>query len=359
MTEIIADPDGDEPGVFIADFGIARPLEDISGITTTNMTVGTVAYSAPEQLMGEPMDGRADQYALAATTYHLLTGAQLFPNSNPAVVIGRHLNAAAPALADTRPELASLDPVLAAALAKSRDDRFACCQDFAREFATATVARPGASPTAPTQEAPVAAGPVALPGGRRYSPVWFAVAVVIVLGFLTVGVTLWRPWANQGDQVAHPSTTSSVATTVSTAPTTTPVTSAPPPASSTSSPPPPPQLTTPLAPTYPPAGALGEWCTDKNGIGTGPEGTLYYCARLQATDGYQWSLTPDEIPNPAITSYTPPPPSDIDPNGPSPMEPCTVPGAITPGTLGLMRCNFIDTRALGGGTGWVWGVAPR
>jgi serine/threonine protein kinase, bacterial len=38
------------------------------------MTVGTVAYSAPEQLMGEDVDGRADEYALAATTFHLLTG---------------------------------------------------------------------------------------------------------------------------------------------------------------------------------------------------------------------------------------------------------------------------------------------
>jgi len=43
------------------------------------MTVGTVAYAAPEQLMGESMDGRADEYALAATTYNLLTGSQLFP----------------------------------------------------------------------------------------------------------------------------------------------------------------------------------------------------------------------------------------------------------------------------------------
>ena len=74
------------------------------------MTVGTVAYSAPEQLMGEEIDGRADQYALAATAYHLLTGSQLFPHSNPAVVISRHLNAAPPALADTRPELASPRP---------------------------------------------------------------------------------------------------------------------------------------------------------------------------------------------------------------------------------------------------------
>lgn len=75
------------------------------------MTVGTVAYAAPEQLMGEATDGRADEYALAATTYNLLTGSQLFPNSNPAVVISRHLNTPASALADVRPELASLDPV--------------------------------------------------------------------------------------------------------------------------------------------------------------------------------------------------------------------------------------------------------
>jgi serine/threonine protein kinase, bacterial len=59
------------------------------------MTVGTVAYAAPEQLMGEQIDGRADQYALAATAYHLLKGSQLYPHSNPAVVISRHLNAPA------------------------------------------------------------------------------------------------------------------------------------------------------------------------------------------------------------------------------------------------------------------------
>jgi serine/threonine protein kinase len=69
------DDDGEQQ-ILLADFGIARNLDDISGLTTTNMTVGTVAYSAPEQLMGETVDGRADQYALAATTYHLLTGSQ-------------------------------------------------------------------------------------------------------------------------------------------------------------------------------------------------------------------------------------------------------------------------------------------
>lgn len=86
------DDDG-EQRILLTDFGIARDVNDISGLTTTNMTVGTVAYCAPEQFLGEDLDGRADQYALAATTYHLLTGSPLFSNSNPAVVISRHLQA--------------------------------------------------------------------------------------------------------------------------------------------------------------------------------------------------------------------------------------------------------------------------
>ncbi len=49
-----------------------------------NLTVGTVTYATPEQLMGlDGIDGRTDQYALAATACHLLTGSQLFPSSNP------------------------------------------------------------------------------------------------------------------------------------------------------------------------------------------------------------------------------------------------------------------------------------
>jgi serine/threonine protein kinase len=53
-------------------------MDDVSGLTVTNMTIGTVDYSAPEQLMGEPIDGRADQYSLAATAYYLLTAKTLF-----------------------------------------------------------------------------------------------------------------------------------------------------------------------------------------------------------------------------------------------------------------------------------------
>ncbi|OBK40316.1 hypothetical protein A5658_22040 [Mycobacterium sp. 1245111.1] len=127
--------------VLLADFGIARHLAEVSGLTATNMTVGTVTHAAPEQLMGETLDGRADQYALAATAFHLLTGSPPYQHSNPVAVISQHLNAAPPKLADSRPELAGLDDVLGRALAKKPDDRFATSREFATQLRD--TARPG------------------------------------------------------------------------------------------------------------------------------------------------------------------------------------------------------------------------
>ncbi|TDK96495.1 serine/threonine protein kinase [Mycobacterium paragordonae] len=197
--------DEDEQQILLTDFGIARNVDEISGITATNMTVGTVAYCAPEQLLGDDVDGRADQYALAASAYHLLTGSQLFPHSNPAVVISRHLNIQPPALAETRPELAGLDPVLAVALAKLPADRFRRCSDFARALADeSTDARTaGGSSAAPTRPAPV---PRPTPpsvadgnGRKRNSPStdWKVSGVVAAVLLVVAGLaSIWRPWTS-------------------------------------------------------------------------------------------------------------------------------------------------------------------
>jgi serine/threonine-protein kinase len=230
---MVADHDDGDPGVFLADFGIARPVDDTSGITTTNMTVGTVAYAAPEQLMGESIDGRADQYALAASTYHLVTGAQLFPHSNPAVVISRHLSAPVPTLAEVRPELASLDPVLAAALAKDPDNRFPSCTDFARAFTETAVPQGKRIAAAPTTPALTSRRPHVTPdtGGndtrgdsgdsatRWRIGIWVA-AVLVLLG--AIGV-LWRPWQHSQSNTSvvsssNASTASSAASTVAARP---------------------------------------------------------------------------------------------------------------------------------------------
>ena len=57
---MLANPKDGEQRIFLGDFGIARNVGDISGLTATNMIVGTLPYAAPEQLMDDPIDGRAD-----------------------------------------------------------------------------------------------------------------------------------------------------------------------------------------------------------------------------------------------------------------------------------------------------------
>ncbi|QZH65016.1 serine/threonine-protein kinase [Mycolicibacterium farcinogenes] len=270
---IVADLDTDDPSIFLADFGIARPLNDTSGITTTNMTVGTVAYSAPEQLMGDPMDGRADQYALAATTYHLLTGSQLFPNSNPAVVISRHLNAPAPVLADARPELGSLDSVLAAALAKIPDDRFVGCTDFAHALSesagqkitghagTSTILAPAARTSRSTPKTDGAARARSASSIRRWLIGVSVAAVLLLLG--VVGV-LWRPW--QDSQSNTPGISSNNASTTST-PSPTAATAAPPPVPTSAAPEPAP----PTSPVATPSVEVTTPASNPNGPGCSPQ----------------------------------------------------------------------------------------
>src|ERR1700735_2504197 len=169
---LLAEADGKGRRIVLADFGIARQLDDISGLTATNMVMGTTAYAAPEQLLGKEIDGRADQYALGCTAFHLLTGAAPYDNSNAAVVISQHLSAPPPSIGERRPDLVDLNAVISKVLAKAPATRFATCSDFA----TALTGRPGlcvadtvaaAAPDSPTRQ--VAAPPQAAPAspGRR------------------------------------------------------------------------------------------------------------------------------------------------------------------------------------------------
>ena len=129
---LVTASDGHRRRVLLTDFGIARRIDDASNLTNTNIALGTINYVAPEQLLGRAMDGRADQYALAATTFHLLTGSPVFEDSNPAVIISHHLGTSPPRISDRRPDLAHLDAVLNRALAKVPTERYPTCMDFAR-----------------------------------------------------------------------------------------------------------------------------------------------------------------------------------------------------------------------------------
>jgi serine/threonine protein kinase len=300
--------DEEEQRILLTDFGIARTVDDVSGLTTTNMTVGTVAYCAPEQLMGEAIDGRADQYSLAATAYHLLTGSALFPHSNPAVVISRHLNTRPPALAHTRPELAALDPVLAAALSKQPDDRFARCSDFARALAEQTNIAGAPAPGAPTTPAPISRRPASTstpavtrgtkpaekqaPDHRRLALGGVVAAIVVVVA--AAAVVIWRPWEPRHSDSATPSPPPAPISSSTTAPLPAPPVAAP----SVNNPPPPPQGQ-PVDPasTGP---AEGSSCShaQHNNTTISNSGMIVRC--VSGTGGYWWQPDTGEQAEPAI-----------------------------------------------------------
>lgn len=178
--------------VYLADFGIARPLADPNGLTATNLTVGTVSYAAPEQLMGADIDGRADEYALAATAFHLLTGTTLYENSNPIAVISGHLNSPVPVLSEHRGELAPLDGAISTALAKNPADRFANCSLFAKALAAGAGMPSSGPPTEAgvTMAAPAVRepDPAAPRKGIPRNVLIAAAAVIGVLALVAIGV---------------------------------------------------------------------------------------------------------------------------------------------------------------------------
>lgn len=149
--------------VYLTDFGIARLRDDTGHLTQTGTFTATLAYASPEQLTGASLDHRSDQYSLACTLFWLFTGHGPFQATNPAAVIQGHLQSPPPALSSVRPGLPqALDGVLAKAMAKRPDDRFASCSEFAAAAQQAlsvpsSPAMPIAGPTA--QGMPLQGGP--------------------------------------------------------------------------------------------------------------------------------------------------------------------------------------------------------
>src|SRR3954452_6389984 len=260
---LLAELDSGGWRAMLADFGITRRVDDSTSLTQTNMAVGTVAYAAPEQLMGLTLDGRADQYSLAATAFELLTGTHLYLDPNPAVVISQHVSAPPPEIAERKPELSGLGPVVSKALAKSPDDRYDTCMDFANALARhldVAVGDLGAN-EATLDAVAVARHSRSNESKSRRRPLVIGAAILAVLLIAGAVAAVILTGRHKNEAVPQP------------------------------------------GPTVPavPVVLVGADCGVLGAAGVTETGQKAYCARLPSTGDIMWSLVSGVVPTPTVT----------------------------------------------------------
>lgn len=197
---------------YLSDFGISKRLSTGGGLTRTGRFVGTVDYVAPEQITGEPVDGRTDVYSLACVLYQCLSGHVPFGGETEVATIYCHLHDEPPPLADLEgPE--GLDAVFARSLAKAKEERYPTCGSLiqaagsvvAGASSTPTVSRPRPSehrvePSRATTEVTIGRARPDAPGRRRVRgwTVLGVTAVAVAAGL--VAAVLWLSRQNGSDE---------------------------------------------------------------------------------------------------------------------------------------------------------------
>ena len=132
-------------GVKLLDFGLARRTQRSDAVTAPALTVpgaiaGTMRYMAPEQLTGDPVDARADVFALGVMLYEMLTARVPFGHGSNADWLNSVLTKDPPPLGD--PALSTLDPIVTRALQRRPEDRFQSVEEMAAALRELTEEQP-------------------------------------------------------------------------------------------------------------------------------------------------------------------------------------------------------------------------
>ncbi len=178
--------------VKIADFGIARAVQ-ATQLTEVGTVLGTAAYLAPEQAMGEEVSAEADIYSLGAVLYELLSGRTPYEFQSLAELAVKQREGRIVPVAKVAPDVPpALDGVVMRCLARHPDYRPQSAAEVARELATASPEPPtqpisGVSRAAPSDAATVVAERVPFARARRRPRgLWPAIAGLVALLVLAV-----------------------------------------------------------------------------------------------------------------------------------------------------------------------------
>jgi serine/threonine protein kinase len=120
--------EGDPPHAYLTDFGLMKDIRSTTPMTIAGTFIGTCDYAAPEQLLGLPVDGRADVYALGCMLYEMVTGEVPFPRDSAAATMFAHVELPPPPVAAAP----AFDAVIARAMAKPAADRYPTAGELAR-----------------------------------------------------------------------------------------------------------------------------------------------------------------------------------------------------------------------------------
>jgi hypothetical protein len=194
-----------EPGqhAYLCDFGLAKRISS-NGTTRTGSFLGTVDYCSPEQIQGRPLDGRADVYSLGCVLFHCLAGAAPYSRDSEFAVLQAHLQDPPPSVCASRGELpSSVDNVVATAMAKDPDDRYATASALA---AALRKALPGAASEAAATRAAATAQTArrSLFGVSRRTWIAGAVGAVVVAGAAVAAVVATGGSSGESDSKLRP-----------------------------------------------------------------------------------------------------------------------------------------------------------
>jgi serine/threonine-protein kinase len=134
---LLVEKDGDADFVKVLDFGIARvPIGSIGtstggengpSLTRAGMVYGTPEYMAPEQALGQPVDGRSDLYSVGVMLFEMLTGRRPYDNKDKVALLGQHVAGPIPRVRERAPEAgvsAEVEAIVTRLLSKSPSDRY-------------------------------------------------------------------------------------------------------------------------------------------------------------------------------------------------------------------------------------------